>query len=82
MLHGFAIEEYAYHFMKDPKMIYLAGLEETHITLRDYDFSDPYEHLKNKPFYNAQVLYYADPWRHDDAHDPLIADGDQGYYSG
>lgn len=43
---------------------------------------DPYEHIRDKPFFSFEKMVFNDPWFHEDSHEPYNAPPEKGYVSG
>lgn len=54
------------------------GITDTHIPLPELLDVDPYSHIRGKPWYDLDVLFYGDAWYHDLSHDPN-SQQEQGY---
>jgi hypothetical protein len=68
--------------IQDPKFVSLNGIEDTNYPLQPPLNDDPFEHLKNEPFFSFNRFVYNDPWFHEDSHEPYNSQPDRGYYSG
>jgi hypothetical protein len=57
-------------------------VEETHFQLQPLDDSDPFEHIRNSPFFSYNRMVYNDPWFHDDSHEIYNSAPERGYVNG
>lgn len=46
----------------------IEGVEDTNYPLQPPLQDDPFEHLKNEPFFSYNRFVYNDPWFHEDSH--------------
>jgi hypothetical protein len=60
----------------------LEGVEDTHYGLQPLDDSDPFEHIRNSPFFSYSRMVFNDPWYHDDSHEPYNSAPERGYING
>ena len=60
----------------------IEGVEDTHYPLQPLDDSDPFEHIRNSPFFSFDRMVFTDPWYHDDSHEPYNSAPDRGYVNG
>jgi hypothetical protein len=60
----------------------LEGIEETNYPLQPLDDSDPFEHIRNSPFFSYSRMVYNDPWYHDDSHEIYNSAPERGYING
>lgn len=67
---------------QDPRLVSLEGVEDTHYGLQPLDDSDPFEHIRNSPFFSYARMVYNDPWYHDDSHEPYNSAPERGYVNG
>jgi len=57
-----------FYLKKNPKLIAIYGVEDTHQKLPPREDSDPFEHIRNSPFFSFNRMVYNDPWFHEDSH--------------
>lgn len=55
------------------------GVEDTNYKLQPLIRGDPFEHLKDQPFFSWNRFVFNDPWFHDDSHDPYVSLPERGY---
>jgi hypothetical protein len=68
--------------IQDPRFVSIYGVQETNYTLQPQLNDDPYEHIRDKPFFSFERLVYNDPWFHEDSHEPYNSPPRRGYIVG
>lgn len=68
--------------MKDPKFVCVEGVEDTNYPLQPPINDDPFEHIKNEPYFSFNRFYYNEPWFHEDSHEPYNSLPERGYANG
>ena len=70
------------HIIQNSKLVSIDGVQETNYTLQPPLNDDPFEHIKDKPFFSFERMVYNDPWFHEDSHEPYSSGPQRGYISG
>lgn len=70
------------NIIQNPRLVSIDGVQETNYTLQPPLNDDPFEHIRDKPFFSFERLVFNEPWFHEDFHEPYNSAPDRGYISG
>lgn len=68
--------------IQNPRLVSIDGVQETNYTIQPPLDDDPFEHIRDKPFFSFERLIYNDPWFHEDSHEPYNSPPRRGYITG